>query len=112
MINIYLDDLRPAPDGFILVETAVECIEKLIKFSGKVNILSLDHDLGGERTGYDVVKLMVDMYQRGNNLFPKTIILHTANPVGRENMAQLIKRYKPDDVRLVEFPLYFGNCCQ
>ena len=43
-MNIYLDDCRPAPEGYRLVKTARECIEALA--AGGVKYLSLDHDLG------------------------------------------------------------------
>lgn len=108
MINIYLDDLRPEPDGFVLAKNVEECIKLFSE--NKVNIISLDHDLGEELTGYDFVKWMITGYVYGELDLPKTIILHTANPVGRENMAQMIERYKPSDVKLHQFPLYFGNC--
>jgi hypothetical protein len=105
---IYLDDIRAPYDGWELVKTASECIEALK--GGDVEYLSLDHDLGVHEssyfsqehefsagqfwpgTGYDVCKWMAE-----NNVWPsRSITLHTANPVGRINMRQLINRYKPE----------------
>jgi len=111
MVNIYLDDCRDAPKGFLLAKNTIECECLLVKYKGQVNILSLDHDLGEEDrkgTGYDVVKWLCYYYQQNDdNLFPKQIYLHSANPVGRFNMYQLLERYKPEDVKLYNSPILF-----
>ena len=44
MIHVYLDDLRPCPQGFTLAKDVKECISLLQEC--EVDILSLDHDLG------------------------------------------------------------------
>jgi len=77
--------------------------------TGLVEFASLDHDLGLSitsdpedslatarehevPTGYDVCKWMVM-----NDVYPKQFLkFHTANPVGRANMRQLISRYRPE----------------
>lgn len=56
MINTYLDDLRPCPDGFVLAKTAGECRELICKHEGNINILSLDNDLGESEEGKDEEK--------------------------------------------------------
>lgn len=86
-INIFLDDIRKCPDGFIAARTVEEAIE-LFKYN--VNIISLDHDLGEEnghlrKTGYDFVK-----YFCVNGLKAKKIYIHSANPRGREDMYQTL----------------------
>lgn len=103
MINLYLDDLRPCPDGFILAKTSLEC--KMLAMFNFVNILSLDHDLGEEETGYDFCKWLVEKGITCEDIYPKVIYLHTANGVGRDNMYQLLNRYKPDWVKLHRSPM-------
>lgn len=100
-MNIFLDDERNPPDGFILVKTVDECIEKLKL--GYVEILSLDHDLGeNKETGYDLVKYMIE-----HDLYPtKAIFLHTMNPVGRENMYKTLIRYAPKYLKVYRHPPY------
>jgi hypothetical protein len=103
-MNVFLDDVRDCPPGFTLARTYDECIALLRE--NDVDTLSLDHDLGQDNpyagyvqpahTGYDVCKWIVE-----HDKWPKRIILHTANPVGRANMYQLLNRYKPDDVELL-----------
>ena len=55
-----------------------------------VEVISLDHDLGEEKTGYDVVKFMAE-----ENIWPSVVKVHSMNPVGRDNMLSVINRYKP-----------------
>lgn len=100
MLNIYLDDVRKAPVGFTLASNYRQCIRMLEINKGNVEILSLDHDLGAKKSGYDVARWMVE-----NNVFPNIIHLHTANPVGRDNMYQLLMRYKPEHVEVYKYPI-------
>lgn len=98
MINVYLDDLRPRPKGFKLARTVKQCL-RLIK-RNKVNILSLDYDLGfGSPSGFEVVAYMIRTRR-----FPKKIILHTANPFGRIRMYSALKQNKPERVPLLVRP--------
>lgn len=90
-INLYLDDLRDIPDGFIGARTIEDAIELIGK--NKVHILSLDHDLGmndkGElnKTGYDLVKWICEKGIKPAN----KIYIHTDNIVGKENMYETLK---------------------
>lgn len=94
MINVFLDDERQCPKGFVVARSVDAAKDLLI--NNEVNILSLDHDLGdGVPTGYDLAKFVVEMYVAEGKLLAKEIYLHTANPVGRENMFQLLNRYLP-----------------
>lgn len=43
-INLYVDDLRDCPEGFVVARTYKEAIH--ILESNSVGILTLDHDLG------------------------------------------------------------------
>lgn len=108
VLRIFLDDLRPAPVGWVLVKTAEECLQMLQDNQGNVSSLSLDHDLScpkeDEEHGYWMVKRMVE---RG--LYADVINLHTSNPVGRENMRMyLLNAIKhgiiPEHIRVVNSP--------
>lgn len=114
-VNMWLDDVRPAPEGWVHVTTAWEAIA-LIK-AGKVARASLDHDLGlcspcerkeeafkdladhtGRRvrnctcmTGYKLCLWMAE-----NNKWPdEKPVVHSANPVGAFAMRAIIDRYFP-----------------
>ena len=87
---LYLDDIRqPKHNNFYIVRNYEDCIH--ILKNNTVYFLSLDHDLGEEKTGYDVAKYLV---QEGIEI--REINIHSANPVGRDNIIQLIKRYFPN----------------
>ncbi|MCZ8515330.1 cell division protein FtsJ [Paenibacillus filicis] len=104
MINVYLDDMRPCPKGFILARTVESCIELIS--SKKLDTLSLDHDLGfGKPSGYEVVKFMI-----ANKIYAKKIIIHSANPFGRLRMFNLLVKNKPKEVELYirPEPLFFN----
>lgn len=90
-IKVWLDDVRPMPQGFdVNPQTAQDCIA--ILQSGKVSMISLDHDLGPEEagTGYDVAKWIEE------NAFFKTLAkvqwkIHSDNPVGIQNMKKALQ---------------------
>lgn len=88
-INLYLDDLRNCPEGFVVARTIEKAKHYLENY--QVDILSLDHDLGVDEqgnllpTGYDLVKYIWE-----NGLRAERLYLHTDNSVGRENMCQTL----------------------
>lgn len=95
MIRIYLDDLRdiPTSKGFVGARTFGEAKELLLH--NKVEILSLDHDLGEDGNGnellngYDLVKWICENY-KDKALSIQNIYIHSDNPVGREAMLQTL----------------------
>ena len=94
MVNIYIDDIRKAPKGFLLAKNYNDAIDLIEKNKDNLNIVSFDHDLGcfvggKEYTGYDIA-----LYMCENSISPKTIRLNTANIVGRKNMYQLFEGAK------------------
>lgn len=101
-MKIFLDDIRAIPDGFVGARGYNECIRLLKKNKGKVEVISLDHDLGEIKTGYSVCLWLIEK-EYFNGL--KTVILHSANPVGVNNMIQLLKRYLPKDIEILYLTL-------
>jgi hypothetical protein len=94
-MKIYLDDERPAPQGWVRCYWPEEVIALLAKEN--VTEISLDHDLGDwtntpERTGYDVLGwLEREVHDSGyqSRPFPK-IHVHSANPVAKKRMKAAI----------------------
>jgi hypothetical protein len=88
-MKVFLDDVRPAPDGWVLVRWPAEVIALLE--TGEVEELSLDHDLGDEhRTGYDVL-VWIEEAVALRGFQPPVIAVHSANAVGRQRMAAAIE---------------------
>ena len=89
-INVYLDDLRDCPEGFVIARTMEEALQLVERYD--VHILSLDHDLGEDEggnllpTGYDFVKRFCEVGH-----YVDKIYLHTDNGVGRDNMYHTLK---------------------
>lgn len=91
---LYVDDIREpniAQDDknlnvIFIARTYKDAIKELNIY--KYDIIDLDHDLGEEKTGYDICKYIVE-----NNIRFDEIRIHTSNPVGRDNMIQLLERY-------------------
>jgi len=79
-MKLWLDDLRPAPAGFEWVKTHDEAIEKLA--TGQVKFISFDHDLGENKSGYDVACLIERWCEEKRITCPEWEI-HSDNPVGQ-----------------------------
>jgi len=108
MINVYLDDLRDCPDGFVLARTFEEAV--ILFKENEVNILTLDHDLGENngielKNGYDFVKYFCE-----NGLKANKIYHHTDNPVGRVNMYETLmasqrRGFISDAIEIYSYPI-------
>jgi hypothetical protein len=96
-VQLYVDDIRSAPNDDWVVARSYRDAVKYLE-SGVVTSLSLDHDLGGKLTGYDICVWMVSQEYF---VWPITIVLHTSNTVGRDNMRQLLTHYKPRTTAVV-----------
>ena len=99
MINIWLDDVCPAPDGFIWIKSVPELINEYfncILESKQINIISLDNDLGeNEAEGYEFLEYLEPRIIQCNYPLPNEIRIHSADPITRERMQQVIdKLYK------------------
>ncbi len=105
-MNIWLDDIRPAPSGWVHCFKAAEVIALYnlsLENEQRINIISLDHDLGDAEngTGYDVL-LYIEEKVFGGALPPQAIKIHSANPVGRKKMEQAISSIYGIVTQLVE----------
>lgn len=93
-MKLWVDDLRPAPEGWMWVKTSQEAIDAFV-FWGEmgeiIDTLALDHDLGGEDTTRRVVTWLCE--NGWGSIEPVTIL--TQNPVGREWLEGTINRYGP-----------------
>lgn len=93
-MRIWVDDLRPVPDGYEWaksVNQAIALVENAEANGKAVELLDLDHDLGDYYSdGGDAIKILDWLAERGT-FYP--VRIHTANPVGRENMERMIARY-------------------
>jgi hypothetical protein len=87
--RLWVDDLRPAPPGWTWAKSSAAAIELLD--DGEFAAISLDHDLGGDDTTRPVVLWLCEHDRR-----PEVVHVHTANPVGRDWLTGMARRYGPE----------------
>lgn len=105
MIKIWVDDERERPEGYdkqaLSVNVAIGLIQENFLISEDIEI-SLDHDSGifNSKGGGDYVNILNwlecrthclkdwESYVKNKMVFH----LHTANPVGRDNMRRIIQK--------------------
>lgn len=91
-LEIYLDDERTPPPGWILVRWPEEAIALLM--TCQVAALSLDHDLGDlddERTGYVVLQWLEEQVATCGFVPPEEIAVHSANASAAIKMRSAIE---------------------
>lgn len=116
--NLFLDDIRD-PEG-VASYIGPENVKKLYEenkwvvvrnyddFLGELgrrglpDLVSFDHDLSvemmmgeetGEKSGLDCAKALIDYCIETNKKLP-TCIVHSLNPVGKENITELLKAFR------------------
>ena len=106
-MKLWIDDIRPAPDGYIWCKS-VNQTKELIKYRERLNrvyvchtsrgiededeieLIDIDHDAGNYAwDGGDYIKLLDWLEETGRN-YPMHI--HSMNSVGVENMRRIIQR--------------------
>jgi hypothetical protein len=92
-MKIWIDDIRPAPEGYSWCESVNEA-KMIINAAEVINeiieVIDLDHDAGDYASdGGDYIHLLDWLEETGRN-YP--IHIHSANPVGVANMRRIIQR--------------------
>ena len=96
MARIWLDDVRPAPEGYIWchsVNKAKFMITALEAKDEAIELIDCDHDMGEfAKKGGDGMKLLDWLIER-NTLY--RVHIHSMNGAAAERMRQTIKRHWP-----------------
>ena len=93
-MKLWIDDVRPAPDGYDFwkksVEEAIDFIRVAESVEADIEVLDIDHDAGDYAIfGGDYIKLLDWLEETGRN-YP--IRIHSMNPVGVANMRAIIEK--------------------
>ena len=94
-MKLWIDDVRPAPDGYIWARSVNDAKKNIIAVEvyhkkDPVELLDLDHDAGDYAfDGGDYIKLLDWLEETGRN-YP--IRIHSMNPVGVANMRAIIQK--------------------
>lgn len=95
MRKMFLDDTRmPEDDSWDIVRSYDDAVNYVKKY-GVPRVMSLDHDLGDGKTGYDFVKWLVNEDLSRKLVIPRSIevTVHSANPVGKKNIESYLTPY-------------------
>lgn len=99
-MKLWIDDIRPAPKGYVWLRSTNKAIEYIRKYSDWldwdmqrvdcIELIDIDHDAGMyARDGGDYIKIL-DWLEEQNMSYP--IHIHSMNPVGIENMRRIIRK--------------------
>lgn len=89
-MKIWVDDVRPAPDGYVWCNSVNETIRLIQGTNEEIEILDIDYDAGSYAyDGNDYIKILDWLEETGRN-YP--IHIHSMNVVGVENMRRIIQR--------------------
>ncbi len=100
-MKMYLDDEREPKNSYDVIVRSFEEAVSFVENNGIPNFISFDHDLGSDnmgnilKDGYDFAKWLVDMDIENIHKFPEdfTFNIHSANPVGRNNINSILNNY-------------------
>lgn len=87
-MKLYVDDVRDAPSPeWSVVRTSSHAITFIQTF-GLPDVISFDHDLGGDDTSMRIVDWLIEEILDYRISVPEVFIfyVHSANPVGAENL--------------------------
>lgn len=90
-MKLWVDDVRPASEGYVWVKTvhmAKEIIEVREEDNHPFELIDIDYD-AGDYGPPDYYKILDWLEETGRN-YP--IRIHSMNPVGIENMRRIIQR--------------------
>ena len=100
-MKLWIDDVRPAPEGYIWVRSVIDAkymIETYSNYIGGfstsardlIELIDIDHDAGDFACdGGDYIKVLDWLEETGRN-YP--IRIHSMNPVGVANMRAIIEK--------------------
>ena len=116
-MKLWIDDVRPAPEGYVWVKSVNEAKNAITCAQGKfanmcrnglipdtsllIDLISLDHDAGEYASdGGDYIRLLdwLEWLYDGKGTYTKFHI-HSMNPVGVANMRAIIERNGWTEVR-------------
>jgi hypothetical protein len=84
VVNCKIDDIKYHAHNY---DECIEAIQNAQNNNMEIWI-HFDHDLGEEKTGYDVAKYILE-----NQIELKQFSVHSRNPVGANNIYKLLTHY-------------------
>lgn len=104
-MKIWVDDERPAPDGYRCFTSTNSALRFMIPNITDIEIIDLDHDMGCNFGG-DAIGILEEFERKSRRFadFKKAVEnikfkIHTANPVGAQNMRAIIEKNGWTEIR-------------
>ena len=101
-MKLWIDDVRPAPEGYYWVKSVYDAViaieeaehlahrHRMLNYNFSIELIDIDHDAGEYADcGGDYIRLL-DWLEETGRSYP--IRIHSANPVGVANMRAIIER--------------------
>lgn len=105
-MKLWVDDIRPAPEGWTRAETISEAINIIETFGEIISHISLDHDIsipvkvGGRwynRPSPDTFKVVAkyygEWYKNKHHVGEPVVTTHSSNPDGRKEIQLVLFGY-------------------
>ena len=93
-MRIWIDDVRPAPEGYVWCKSVNDTkayLEWLMKCNKNIELLDIDHDAGEyANEGGDYIEILNWLEEYDICYFP--IHIHSMNVVGKMNMEAICRR--------------------
>lgn len=92
-MRLWIDDLRPAPEGWVWTKSsqwAITILQASADGGSVIDEISFDHDLGGDDTTRPVALWLAE-----HDAWPPVVRVHSMNNVGREWLEGIVNRYAP-----------------
>ncbi len=103
-MNIYLDDQREAPQGWVLLHN-IEEVEKFVKYAREqkdfsIDTMSFDFHLSHPKKGVDVMSYLAELCEKNNTrkFWPKTVLCHSNDPEGVRIMENFATSFEKESL--------------
>ena len=111
-MKLWIDDVRPAPEGYIWCKSTNEALRFLVKNKTEIWLIDLDHDAGDYASeGGDFINVLNEIERLSRSQLTLGMAwrfllrdqikfrIHSANPVGVQNMRRIIERNSWKEVK-------------
>ena len=111
-MKIWVDDVREAPEGYVWCKSTLNALRTIYRNADAIEEIALDHDAGDYAIeGGDYIEILKELERlchSGTALkraywlehcIHYRFSLHSANPVGVDNMRAIIKRNHWKEIR-------------
>lgn len=101
-MNIWLDDQRNAPEGWLHTHNIDELERLLETVRGQkdfyIDTMSFDFHLSHPKRGIDVMKYLADLCRQSNTrrFWPKKVLYHSNDPEGVEIMRTFTETFEKE----------------